>query len=215
MLVRLDDIIGAPRPMSYVIRDGQLRVRVREGELGEVTDLSDAKKRAGIAVSAAVGERNREKSAQEKRAATVAARRKAVSKEALKANRAARLARKSRIASARKEKDAAAATARSSDKAGRVNAQLAHCVLALHIKRGKSVRGSWNICRSSLTKGGYMKGPYREDDKVDSVRATSKGVKRAMQHATEKHPLNGGIRGTPAAKFQKFRNIFKDIEKSA
>lgn len=245
MMVPLHDVIGRDRPMTYVIRGGEFRVRPREGELGEASkvvralakkvkkpnvpkvpeppkaaidkidqepDVSAAKKRAQAAVSAAAAERTRERSAQEKRAATIAKKRSDAAKGERAATSARRMAdRKAQVKKVR-ERVATKSAARANDKAGQINAQLAHCILALHFKRNKSVRGAWNICRASLTKTGYMKPPYREGGKLDSVKPTQKGAKRAMQHATEKHPLNGGIRGTPDEKFKKFRNLFRQIE---
>jgi len=129
------------------------------------------------------------------------------------ANKVARQKRKkAAAASAELAGDKRASSIKDAGKAGKINAQLAHCILALHYKRGKDVRGSWNICRASLTKHGYLKGPYKEAGKVSDVRPTQKGVRRAMQHAFEKHPLNGGVKGSPPEKFQKFKNIFREIE---
>lgn len=175
-------------------------------------DATQAKKRAQDAVNAAAAERTREKTSQEKRAATIAAQRKSAMRDAAAQNRDARAERRRASVKATKERVLKKSAERAADKAGQINAQLAHCILAVHFKRKKSVRGAWNICRWSLTKHGYMKPPYREDGKVADVKPTQKGSKRAMQHAMEKHPLNGGIKGSPPEKFQKFKNIFREIE---
>lgn len=100
-------------------------------------------------------------------------------------------------------------------KVDKVNAQLAHCMLALKHKRGKSAKAAWNICRWSLTRHGYLKPPYKEGGKIKdgAAKPTQKGVRRAMQHAREKHPLGGGIKGSPHEKYQKFKKMFKSIEK--
>lgn len=91
---------------------------------------------------------------------------------------------------------------------GQVGAQLAHCVLAVHKKRRKSPLAAWNICRWSLTRLGYLKGPYKEDDLALPVKMTPRGVRRSMQHAQEKRPLGGGISGSPQSKYAKFRVVF-------
>lgn len=273
--VPLSDVIGAARPRTYLVHDGKIVVRPREGEIDEgVRDFlksiakrvvskgtaairkvlgkkpeaqkkaekagtqapeppektatpptvskadraeqeaAKAKKRAAEKVRAAAAEADRPKTPAQKRAATVAAKRRAAMKAALDANKAARQkAKKAKVAAAELSGDKRASSQKdATDKAGKINAQLAHCILAVHVKRKKSVRGAWNICRASLTKHGYLKGPYREDGKVKDVKPTQKGARRAMQHANEKQPLNGGIPGSPPSKFQKFRRIFKDIE---
>lgn len=95
-----------------------------------------------------------------------------------------------------------------------VGAQLRHCMLAIKHKRGKSAKAAWNICRWSLTKYGYMKGPYRVNTKLPkATKMTTKGVRRSFQHGMEKGPLNGGIPGTGATKARKFDKLFKSIEK--
>lgn len=99
------------------------------------------------------------------------------------------------------------------DKAGQVNAQLAHCMLAVTTYRDVDTMGAWNICRWNLTKNGFLKGPYIENDKLANVQYTQKGTQRTMQHAFERFPLGGGIPGSPPSKFAKFRKLFKGIEK--
>lgn len=99
------------------------------------------------------------------------------------------------------------------DKAGMVNAQLAHCMLAVTTYRDVDTMGAWNICRWNLTKNGFLHPPYRENDKVANVRYTQKGTRRVLQHAQERFPLGGGIPGSPPAKFAKFRKLFREIEK--
>jgi hypothetical protein len=84
----------------------------------------------------------------------------------------------------------------------------------LALKRdGKSTKAAWNICRWSLTKYGYLKGPYRVNTKLPkATRQTSKGNRRTFQHSAEKGPLNGGIPGKAATKYRKFKAMFRDIE---
>ena len=95
-----------------------------------------------------------------------------------------------------------------------VGAQLRHCMLALKHKHGKSAKAAWNICRWSLTKYGYMKGPYRINTKLPkATKMTGKGSRRSFQHGMEKGPLGGGIPGTGATKYRKFNKMFKAIEK--
>lgn len=179
---------------------------------GAEREASAAKARADAAVKASAAKASETKSAQQKRADTIAKSRKAQMKAALAAEKEKRQQKKAAKA-AKKASTVSTGTATPEPaKADGVNAQLAHCMLALHFKKGKDTRAAWNICRASLTKYGYFKPPYREDGKVKDLRSTQKGSKRAMQHAFEKHPLNGGIRGTPAEKFQKFRKLFRDIE---
>src|SRR3990172_7314116 len=107
----------------------------------------------------------------------------------------------------------AALDERGVDKAGQVNAQLAHCMLAVNAFRDVDAMGAWNICRWNLTKNGFLQPPYRENDKASNVRATQKGVRRAVQHAWERRPLGGGIPGSPPSKYAKFRKLFKVIER--
>jgi hypothetical protein len=84
-------------------------------------------------------------------------------------------------------------------------ATLTHCMLAVR-KKGHKTMATWNICRAHLTRHGYLKGPYKEGDKVSSVRQTAKGAKRSMYHAMEK----GGVGPQKYAAFQK---MFGDIAK--
>lgn len=100
-------------------------------------------------------------------------------------------------------------------KVDQVGAQLAHCMLALRYKRRKSTMGAWNICRWSLSKHGYLKKAYSEKDTIEkgATKQTQKGVRRSMQHAMEKGPLGGGIKGGGARKYDKFSRMFKAIEK--
>jgi hypothetical protein len=156
-----------------------------------------AKKAASDKVSTAVAKANTPAA---KRRATLQKNQRKRMRDAISGLRAKRLAKKALNVSKPKSS------------APQVNAQLAHCMLALHVKRGKDPRASWNICRASLTKYGYLKGPYREGGKLDTVKPTQRGTRRAMQHANEKHPLGGGISGTPAAKYAKFQKMFRIIE---
>lgn len=88
-------------------------------------------------------------------------------------------------------------------KAQMVPVMVSHCVVAVR-KKGKSTREAWNICRSQLTKQGYLKGPYKTKAKLpDDVRPTSKGVRRGMKHAMEKDAPE---------KFQKFKAALRSIE---
>lgn len=57
-------------------------------------------------------------------------------------------------------------------------------------KGGTNARGAkaaWNICRSSLTKNKYMKGPYRKDApaKRDNLKMTQSGTRRTMKHTSD------------------------------
>jgi len=71
------------------------------------------------------------------------------------------------------------------EKSKKLPSTVKHCVVAV-MKRGKDVRAAWNICRSSLTKQGYLKPPYKVSGKVSDVRMTQKGSRRAMKHSMEK-----------------------------
>lgn len=93
-------------------------------------------------------------------------------------------------------------------KVDKVPAQLQHCVLAVRKGRKggkgrKSTRAAWNICRWSLTRHGYMKGPYKKGGKITSLRQTQKGSRRTMKHAMEKDA---------PAKYKRFRDLFREIE---
>lgn len=94
-----------------------------------------------------------------------------------------------------------------------IPAQIAHCMMAVHKKRGKSKEAAWNICRWAMTKYGYLKGPYRRNTKLQkAVKQTPKGVRRSFQHGMEKHPLGGGLPGTGISKYNRFIKMFKDVE---
>jgi len=210
MLIPLDNVLAAMRPHTLVVR--RAHVRGLGEEDSDQDSASEAKRKAAQKIAADAAKRAKAKTPQQKRAETIAKKRKAAMRKAMDQAQKERKERRQRSKEAGKEKHIRKSQARASDKAGQVNAQLAHCVLALNKKRGKSVRGAWNICRSSLTKHGYLKGPYREGGKLDSVKPTQKGVRRAMQHAFEKRPLGGGIKGTPPSKFSQFRSVFREIE---
>jgi hypothetical protein len=167
-----------------------------------------AKKRSQEAGTAKAGSRE---AATKKRLATVQAKRKAATRAALATAKTKRQAARK----ARKEKPLPSGTRGGLKKspADQVPAQIAHCVLALNKKGGKSVRAAWNICRWAMTKYGYLKGPYRVNTKLPkAVRQTSKGSRRSFQHGMEKGPLNRGIPGTGPTKYRKFKQVFRDIE---
>lgn len=193
---------SAPKPPTPSQNAG----RATSAGNGEAAKEKEAKAAAAAKVNAAAAELTREKTSAEKAIATRVAKQKAATKDALAQNRAARAERRAKLAA--KNQDAPSVGTKTS----KVNAQLAHCMLALNRKRGKDAMASWNICRWSLTKFGYLKPPYRENGKVDSVMATQKGSRRAMQHAMEKKPLGGGIPGSPGAKYASFKDLFRDIE---
>lgn len=172
--------------------------------------VADAKKKASAKVkdAAATASAGKESAASaKKRRASIKAANEVRAKKKAAAKAAADMSGDKRASTIK-------STEKTSGKMSKVNAQLAHCILALHHKRGKDVRGAWNICRASLTKTGYMKGPYNEKGKVADLRPTQKGVRRAMQHAMEKRPLGGGIEGSPQEKYAKFSKLFKQIELS-
>lgn len=143
--------------------------------------------------------------AQARRKATIAAKRKVDMAKAAEINKAERQARLAKI------KASKAPPQEPSIKT--VPSQIAHCMMAVHLKRGKSKRAAWNICRWAMTKYGYLKGPYRINDKLPkTTQPTAKGSRRNFQHGMEKGPLNRGIKGTGPAKFKKFVRLFKDLE---
>jgi hypothetical protein len=87
--------------------------------------------------------------------------------------------------------------------ANKVPSTLSHCVVAVR-KKGKSVRGAWNICRSSLVKSGHLKGPYRVAAKLgQSTKQTQKGSRRTMKHSMEK---------SSSDKHARFKSMFRKIE---
>lgn len=94
-----------------------------------------------------------------------------------------------------------------------IPAQIAHCMMAVHKKRGKSKEAAWNICRWAMTKYGYLAGPYRRNTKLPkAVKQTQKGVRRSFQHGMEKGPLGGGLPGTGISKYNRFIKMFRDVE---
>lgn len=96
---------------------------------------------------------------------------------------------------------------------GSIPAQIAHCMMALHVKRRKSKTAAWNICRWAMTKHGYLDGPYRINTKLPkAVKQTSKGTRRSFQHGMEKGPLGGGVSGSGATKFKRFVTMFRTLE---
>lgn len=147
-----------------------------------------------------------------KRKATVQKKKKAEMKAALAANKAKRQADK---AARKKKKDSSGTSSKGSKSAAdHVPAQIAHCMLALTKKRGKSTKAAWNICRWAMTKYGYLKGPYRVNTKLPkATKQTQKGTRRSFQHGMEKGPLNKGVAGTGTTKYRKFKSVFRSIEK--
>jgi len=146
-----------------------------------------------------------------KRKATIEKKKKAATKEALAANKAKRQAAKAD----RKKKKGGGGTRskKTKDAVDHVPAQIAHCMMALNKKRGKSVKAAWNICRWAMTKYGYLKGPYRVNTKLPkATKQTQKGSRRSFQHGMEKGPLNRGISGTGPTKYRKFKSVFRSIE---
>jgi len=88
------------------------------------------------------------------------------------------------------------------EKAKKVPSIVKHCIVAV-MKKGKDVRGAWNICRSELTKQKYLKPPYKIGGKVSDIRMTQKGTRRAMKHSME--------RDGPE-KNDEFKRAFRKIE---
>jgi len=94
-----------------------------------------------------------------------------------------------------------------------IPAQIAHCMMAVHVKGKKSKQAAWKICRWAMTKNGYLDGPYRANTKMPkAVKQTAKGTRRSFQHGMEKGPLNGGLPGNGVAKFKKFVSMFRALE---
>lgn len=162
-------------------------------------DREDAAKKQKSREKAA---RTREKNARAKR------------KEAAAENKLKRKARAAKV----KKIDQRAADKKAGVPPGlhMIPAQIAHCMMALHVKRGKSKEAAWNICRWSMTKHGYLKGPYRKNTKLPRATAqqTAKGSRRSFQHGMEKGPLGGGVKGNGTAKFKRFMRMFKRLEPS-
>lgn len=176
------------------------------------------RKKKGRSATSAEQQAAKRARAQAKAAKTREKKRKAAMKAAAAENKKKRQARKAELAKKRKKKTASGTRDKASpagkSPAEQVPAQLRHCMLALKYKRKKSTTAAWNICRWSLTKHGYMKGPYRINTKLPkATRQTSKGTRRSFQHGMEKGPLNKGIPGTGATKARKFDKMFKEIEK--
>ena len=120
--------------------------------------------------------------------------------------------RRERRTARKKEAEAAGKVKKGKAAVDMVPAQVAHCIMAVQ-KGGKSARAAWNICRWSLTKHGYLKGPYRANTKLPkATRQTQKGVRRTFQHSMEKKPLGGGVPGTGATKYAKFKKMFRSLE---
>lgn len=143
---------------------------------------------------------------QAKRKKTLAAKQKKEFAAAAELNKAKRQARRAAI---RKKKEPPKPPG-----LNQVPGQIAHCMMALHVKRGKTKKAAWNICRWAMTKYGYLKGPYRANTKLPkAVKMTGKGVRRSFQHGMEKKPLGGGVPGTGASKYQKFVKMFGSLEK--
>lgn len=149
--------------------------------------------------------------ARQKAARTRAAKAREAQKKAAAENKAKRLARAEMVKKADQEK--ARVKAEKPPGLDQVPAQIAHCMMALHVKRGKSKEAAWNICRWAMTKYGYLKGPYRKNTKLPKATVqTGKGSTRSFQHGMEKGPLNRGVPGTGTSKFKKFTRMFRDLE---
>lgn len=93
--------------------------------------------------------------------------------------------------------------------AEKVPAQLRHCVVAVHSARRKgkkrhSVRAAWNICRWAMVRNGYLKAPYKINQRLKNVKQTRKGARASMKHSME--PEAPG-------KAKRFQDLFRDIEK--
>lgn len=144
--------------------------------------------------------------AQAKRKKTLAAKQKKEFAAAAELNKAKRQARRAQILKKKQPPKPPGLN--------QVPGQIAHCMMALHVKRGKTKEAAWNICRWAMTKYGYLKGPYRRNTKLPkAVKMTGKGVRRSFQHGMEKGPLGGGVPGTGTAKYQKFVKMFGSLEK--
>lgn len=181
-----------------------------EGKAQDRKRRQDAAKKSGQEVDDDAAKKKA--AATKKRLATVEKKRKAATKTALAASKAKRQAARA----ARKKKPQPSGTKSQKKKAPAdyVPAQIAHCMLALNKKRGKSVKAAWNICRWAMAKHGYLKGKYRVNTKLPkATKQTQKGVRRSFQHGMEKGPLNRGIPGTGGSKYRKFKQMFRSIEK--
>lgn len=95
-------------------------------------------------------------------------------------------------------------------KSDSVPSQLRHCMVAVSKKKGGSTktgaRASWNICRWHLIRSGYLKKPYRINDKAARVRMTQKGTRASMRHSMER-----GSQGKGRQFHDLFRRIAKDV----
>lgn len=69
-------------------------------------------------------------------------------------------------------------------KADNVPALIRHCMVAVSKKHG--ARGAWNICRGSMTRYGYLKGPYKEKSGAKDVKMSQKGTRRSFRHGMER-----------------------------
>lgn len=191
---------GEPKPPKDSSPEGEAQAQQRQQgkakKSGQEAEAAKEKKKAA---------------ATKKRLATIKAKKKAEMKAALAANKAKRQAAKA----ARKKKPVPSGTKSGKKKsaADHVPAQIAHCMLALTKKNGKSIRAAWNICRWAMTKYGYLKGPYRVNTKLPkAIKQTQKGTRRSFQHGMEKGPLSRGIPGTGPTKYRKFAKMFRGIE---
>lgn len=87
-------------------------------------------------------------------------------------------------------------------KVDKVPSLISHCTIAVQ-KKGHDFRAAWNICRASMTRYGYLKGPFKEKGGLKTVAPTQKGVRRSMKHAME--------RAAPV-KYKLFKRRFAAIE---
>lgn len=87
-------------------------------------------------------------------------------------------------------------------KVDKVPSLISHCCLAVQ-KKGHSFRAAWNICRASMTRYGYLKGPFKEKGGLMTVKPTQKGVRRSMRHSMER---------VAPVKYKLFKRRFAAIE---
>ena len=184
----------------FVSLDKLLTEKVKPKKPNRPSGPAEPDKAADAGTDAAAKKRIK---AQQKRAKTMQKNKRAATAAALEKNRLDRQARQQKLKD-KKDPD-------KGDALGQVPAQLAHCMMAVHVKRGKTKKAAWNICRWSLHKHGYHKN-YVKDARMP-VKQTQKGVRRSFQHGSEKKPLNGGVPGDHKSKFRKFKKMFKSIEK--
>lgn len=212
MFIQLSDLIEAKKTSrSFVLRD-------RDRSSGKIvkdrkTDIPEPPKPRRPEEPKPPSDGNesdavkRRLAAQAKRKKTITQKRKKAFAQAAADNKATRQARTAAVRAKSQEKPDEKPSLKS------VPAQLAHCMMAVHVKRGKSKRAAWNICRWSLSRYGYLKGPYNINSRMPKATVqTAKGAKRSFQHGMEKKPLNRGVAGNGRSKFKKFVKMFGDLE---